>query len=73
MIAFFLMADLFAQIQQLNSLYDYKKVILMNEIKRLALCFLALGHVTDAENQYQKLAMKNQIFAVFTLNKETFK
>jgi len=67
------MAGLFAQIQQLNSLYDYKKVILMNEIKRLALCFLPLGHVTDAENQYQKLAMKNQIFPVFTLNKETFK
>lgn len=45
----------------------------MNEIERLALRFLALGHVTDSEAQHQKLAMKNQIFAVFTLNKETFK
>ena len=59
------MAGLFAQIKDLKSLYGYKKVILMKEIKRLALCFLALGHVTDAENQFQKLAMKNQIFAVF--------
>ena len=45
----------------------------MNEIERLALCFLALGYFTDSEAQYQKLAMKNQIFAAFTLNKKTFK
>ena len=64
------MAGLFAQIQDLKSLYDYKKVILINEIERLALRFLAIGHVTDSEAQYQKLAMKNQIFAVFTLNKK---
>ena len=50
-----------------------KKVILMNEIERLALCFLALGHYADSEAQYQKLAMKNKIFAVFTLNKKAFK
>ena len=37
----------------------------MNEIESLALCFLALGHVTDSEAQYQKLVMKKQIFAVF--------
>ena len=42
----------------------------MNEIERLPLCFLALGHFADSEAQYQKLAMKNQIFAVFTLNKK---
>ena len=64
------MAGLFAQIQDLKSLYDYKKVILMNEIETPALRFLAIGHVTDSEAQYQKLAMKNQIFAVFTLNKK---
>ena len=29
-----------------------------------------LGNVTDSEAQYQKLAMKNQIFAVFTLNEK---
>ena len=64
------MAGLFAQIQDLKSVYDYKKVILMNEIERLALRFLAIGHVTDSEAQYQKLAMRNQIFAVFALNKK---
>ena len=42
----------------------------MNEIERLALRFLAIGHVTDSEAQYQKLAMKSQVFAVFTLNKK---
>ena len=63
------MAVLFAQIQDVKSLYDYKKVILMNEIDRLALRFLAIGYFTDSEAQYQKLAMRNQIFAVFTFNK----
>ena len=42
----------------------------MNQIERLALRFLAIGHVTDSEAQYQKLAMKNQIFAVYTMNKK---
>ena len=64
------LAGLFAQIQDLKSLYDCKKSILMNEIERLVLRFLAIGHVTDSEAQYQKLAMKNQIFAVITLNKK---
>ena len=67
------LASLFAQIQDLKSLYDCRKAILMNEIERPVLRFLAIGHVTDSEAQYQKLAMKNQIFAVSTLNKKTFK
>ena len=64
------MAGLFAEVRDLKSLYDYKKVILLNEIERLVLRFLAIGHVTDSEAQYQKLPMRNQIFAVFTLNKK---
>ena len=64
------LAGLFAPIQDLKSVYDCKKAILMNEIERLVLRILAIGHVTDSEAQYQKLAMKNQIFAVFTLNKK---
>ena len=64
------MAGLFSQIQDLKSLYDYKKVILIYEIERLALCFLAIGHVTNSEAQYQKLTMRNQIFAVFTMYKK---
>ena len=72
MMVFFWIAGLFAQIKDLKSLHDYTKVKLMNEIERLALCFLALGYFTDSEAQYQKLAMKNQIFDAFTLNKKNF-
>ena len=72
MMVFFWIAGLFAQIKYLKSLHDYTKVKLMNEIERLALCFLARGYFTDSEAQYQKLAMKNQIFDAFTLNKKNF-